>query len=136
MYACVRQARSAVRAFQARRVRPVRQGFQARRALRVRRDYRVPQAHRVQRDYRAFQARRVVRVYALGSAGIALVLSLCLNPLAGALLEGMYWFFSYHFTIGPVLFVVPVFALLGAVIPYVMYRHAAKHSVVERLREV
>lgn len=75
-------------------------------------------------------------LYALGSAGIALVLSLCLNPLAGALLEGMYWFFSYHFTIGPVLFVVPVFALLGAVIPYVMYRHAAKHSVVERLREV
>ena len=73
--------------------------------------------------------------YALGAAGIALVLSVLLNPLAGSLLETMFWFFSAHFTIVPVLLALPVFALLGYVIPAIMYRHAMKQSVVERLRE-
>lgn len=35
----------------------------------------------------------------------------------------------------PVLLALPVFALLGYVIPAIMYRHAVKQSVVERLRE-
>ena len=73
--------------------------------------------------------------YALGAAGTALVLSVLLNPLAGSLLETMFWFFSAHFTIIPVLLVLPIFILLGYFIPTMMYRHAAKHSVVERLRE-
>lgn len=73
--------------------------------------------------------------YALGAAGIALVLSVLLNPLAGSLLETMFWFFSAHFTIVPVLLALPVFALLGYVIPAIMYRQAAKQSIVERLRE-
>lgn len=73
--------------------------------------------------------------YALGAAGIALILSTALNPLAGSLLGTMFWFFSAHFTIIPVLLALPVFALLGYVIPAIMYRHAAKQSVVERLRE-
>lgn len=73
--------------------------------------------------------------YALGAAGIALVLSVLLNPLAGSLLETMFWFFSAHFTIVPVLLMIPIFALLGYAIPAIMYRQAAKQSVVERLRE-
>lgn len=73
--------------------------------------------------------------YALGSALTALILSVILNPLIGNLLESMFWFFSAHFTIVPVLIAVPVFALLGWLIPSIMYGQAAKHSVVERLRE-
>lgn len=73
--------------------------------------------------------------YALGSALIALVLSLVLNPLAGRVLEGMFWFFTVHFMIVPVLGAIPVFALLGWGIPAVMYRHTGKKSIVERLRE-
>ena len=73
--------------------------------------------------------------YALGAAGIALVLSTALNPLAGSLLETMFWFFSAHFTIVPVLLALPVFALLGYGIPAIMYRQATRQSVVERLRE-
>ena len=73
--------------------------------------------------------------YALGAAGIALILSVLLSPLAGNLLETMFWFFSAHFTILPVLLLFPVFILLGCLIPSVMYRQAAKQSVVERLRE-
>ena len=47
----------------------------------------------------------------------------------------MFWFFSAHFTIIPVLLMLPIFALLGYCIPAMMYHHAAKQSVVERLRE-
>ena len=55
--------------------------------------------------------------------------------VAGRLLEQGYWFYPYHYTITPVLLMLPVFLLLGYAIPAVMYRQAAKQSVVERLRE-
>ena len=55
--------------------------------------------------------------------------------VAGRLLEQGYWFYPYHYTITPVLLMLPVFLLLGYAIPAVMYRQAAKQSVVERLWE-
>ena len=73
--------------------------------------------------------------YALSSALSALVLSFVINPLVGDLLENMFWFFSAKFTIIPVIIVIPIFALLGWLIPYAMYDHAAKCSVVEQLRD-
>lgn len=73
--------------------------------------------------------------YALSSAAAALVLSFTLNPLVGNLLENMFWFFSAKFTIGPVLLAIPVFVLLGWLIPNTMYDHAARCSIVEQLRD-
>ncbi|MDO5400336.1 MAG: ABC transporter permease [Eubacteriales bacterium] len=71
-----------------------------------------------------------------GAAGLAtLALSLALNPLVGRLLGSMFWFFSYRFTILPVLVVIPVFLALGAALPLTIYRFTAKKSIVERLRE-
>ena len=62
--------------------------------------------------------------YALSSALCAFVLSIVINPLLGALMENLFWFFSAKFTIVPVLSVIPIFALLGWLIPCVMYEHA------------
>ena len=73
--------------------------------------------------------------YALGSSTVALILSVLLYPLLGNLLETMFWFFSAHFTILPVLITIPVFALLGLGIPSVIYHQTSKLSVVDRLRE-
>ncbi|MBQ8562953.1 MAG: ABC transporter permease [Firmicutes bacterium] len=73
--------------------------------------------------------------YALGAAAAALILSVVLNPLVGNLLENMFWFFTAKFTVTPVLLAIPVFALLGWLIPSIMYGQTTKHSVVERLRE-
>lgn len=73
--------------------------------------------------------------YALSSAAAALVLSFVLNPLVGDLLEQMFWFFSARFTIVPVLLAIPIFALLGWLIPVVMYDHTARCSTVEQLRD-
>ena len=73
--------------------------------------------------------------YALSSAAAALILSFVLNPLVGDLLEKMFWFFSARFMIVPVLLAIPIFALLGWLIPEVMYNHTAGCSIVEQLRD-
>ena len=74
-------------------------------------------------------------LYTLGSGLVSGLLSAAVNPLVGRFLENAYWFYSYRYTIAPVLLLVPMFALLGYAIPAIMYRQAAKQSVVERLRE-
>ena len=74
--------------------------------------------------------------YTMGSSVIALVLSILLYVLTGHLMETMLWFFQAHFTILPVLLMIPVFLLLGIVIPSVVYRQAVRHSIVEQLREL
>ena len=74
-------------------------------------------------------------VFAGSSIVITLILTVAMGPLASSVLEGMFWFFSYHLTVTPIFVVAPIFLLLGAVIPLVSYRQAAKRSVVERLRE-
>lgn len=75
-------------------------------------------------------------LYPLGSGLIAGLLSAATTPLAGRLLESAYWFYSYHYTITPVLAMLPAFILLGCAIPAVMYRQAVKQSIVERLRSL
>lgn len=74
--------------------------------------------------------------YALGSATLAVGLSLVLQSFLGKVLEKMFWFYSAHFTILPVILSVPVFAVLGFLIPMILNKLAVKQSVVERLREV
>ena len=73
--------------------------------------------------------------YAMGSAGAALVLSVVMSPLLGKLMEKMFWFFSARFNVIPALTAIPLFALLGWLIPTAMHKQAMKYSVVERLRD-
>lgn len=73
--------------------------------------------------------------YALGSILIALVLALVLGPLSAPTLENLFWFFTYHLTVTPVLILLPIFLLLGGLVPLAVYRSVARVSVVERLRE-
>ena len=56
-------------------------------------------------------------LYALGAAGLALLLTLALGPVAFQAVEGLFWFFTYHLDLTPFLLIVPLFALLGAGIP-------------------
>lgn len=73
-------------------------------------------------------------LYALGAAGLALLLALVLGPVSFRALEGLFWFFTYRLNLTPFLLVFPLFALLGAGIPILTSRAAEKHTVVERLR--
>ena len=74
-------------------------------------------------------------LYALGAAVLALVLTVALGPVAFRAVEGLFWFFTYRLTLMPFLLVIPLFALLGAGIPVLTVRLAARHTIVERLRE-
>lgn len=73
-------------------------------------------------------------LYALGAAGLALILTLTLGPIAFQAVEGLFWFFTYHLNLTPFLFIIPLFALLGVCIPVLTGHAMAKRTVVERLR--
>ena len=73
--------------------------------------------------------------YAAGSIIASLILSLITGPVMSSVFESMFWFFSYKFTIAPVLAVAPIFILLGIIMPLITYKSASKHSIVERLSE-
>ena len=63
------------------------------------------------------------------------LLALALGPVAFTAVGSLFWFFTYRLTLSPFLIVVPVFALLGVLIPLAVYRSVARHTIVERLRE-
>lgn len=69
-----------------------------------------------------------------GSASLVL-LALILNPIMGVTMSNMLWLLTYRFTIMPILLLLPVFVLLGVLVPLIIYRFAAKATIVERLRE-
>ncbi|MDE7261547.1 MAG: ABC transporter permease [Oscillospiraceae bacterium] len=73
--------------------------------------------------------------YTMLSAALSLVLSTALGPLVGSLCS-VFWFFTYQFTVLPVLMVIPLFLILGILVPLLMYRSANRHTIVERLREI
>ena len=73
-------------------------------------------------------------LYTLGAAALALVLILFTAPLFGKALSDLFWFFSYRLTLWPIAIIVPVFALLGIVIPVLNYRAVQRRPIVERLR--
>ncbi|CUX31399.1 ABC transporter permease [Clostridium sp. C105KSO13] len=74
-------------------------------------------------------------IYTLAAILVSLIFSLILSPLIGSMLTNMFWFFTFRQTELPILLIVPVFAILGLVIPLLTYHSAAKHTIVERLRD-
>lgn len=73
--------------------------------------------------------------YTVGSGLIALLLTLVFGPLSGKMMGSLFWFFESRFTVVPALCALPVFALLGWLIPEGLYRRLSRPSIVERLRE-
>lgn len=71
----------------------------------------------------------------LGSVIISLFLTVITSPVVSNIFGKVFWFFSYHFTIKPILIVMPIFALSGVLLPLITYRFSARKSIVERLRE-
>ena len=74
-------------------------------------------------------------LYTLGAAVLALIVVLLTTPFTGPVLDQMIWFFTYRFTLWPILVILPLFAALGIAIPVWSSRAAQKYSVVERLRQ-
>lgn len=73
--------------------------------------------------------------YTVGAALLALALIVVTAPFVGPALNLLIWFFTYHFTIWPIALVLPLFGILGILIPVLSCRAAQRYSVVERLRQ-
>lgn len=74
--------------------------------------------------------------YAVLSSVVSFVLIIMTSPLMAELFGGMFWFFTYRFTLLPLLITAPFFVAIGVILPLIIYRIVARQTVVERLREV
>ena len=73
--------------------------------------------------------------YTVGAALLALALIVVTASFVGPALNRLIWFFTYRFTIWPIAVVLPLFGMLGILIPFLSCRAAQRYSVVERLRQ-
>lgn len=73
--------------------------------------------------------------YSLTACVLSLALAVVLGPMAGMAAGTIFWFFTYHFTVLPILLLLPIFILLGILVPLAIYRSVAATTIVERLRE-
>ena len=73
-------------------------------------------------------------LYTLGAAALALLVIALSAPFVGDAMENLFWFLTYRLTVWPVAAILPLFLLLGILIPMQSSRAAQKYSVVERLR--
>ena len=74
-------------------------------------------------------------LYTLGALLLSLVLVMLGGPLMSSALSSMYWFFTYRLILWPLAALLPIFLLLGVLLPLLSYRRAARSTVVERLRQ-
>ena len=74
-------------------------------------------------------------LYALGAVILGFVLSVAVGPLLAMVMEKVFWFFSFNPTFVPILIVAPIFAVIGCIVPLIVYRSVSKLTIVERLRE-
>ena len=73
-------------------------------------------------------------LYAACAILMSIVLSIIIEPIAGRILENMFWFYSYRFTLKGIFITAPVFLAAGAVLPALLYRGISRRSIIERLR--
>jgi len=74
--------------------------------------------------------------YTLGAVITSLVLIITVGPLLSNAFSSMFWFSTYRFTLMPIISVTPFFAILGIIVPLIVYRNITKRSIIERLREI
>ena len=85
------------------------------------------------------QLRTVLRweggCYAVLTAAISAVLSVCCSLLIVRPFSANIWFMSFQFVFWPLAVILPILFVLAVWIPMVAYRSADRQSIVERLRE-
>ncbi len=74
-------------------------------------------------------------LYTLGALFITTVLSIVSAPLVGYMFSGVFWFFTYRFTLAPIICIFPIFLLLGILLPILSYQIMGQQSIVDRIRQ-
>jgi len=72
--------------------------------------------------------------YILNASFISIVVSVFCSFLIKKIIEDIFWFFDFKFTILPVIFLIVIYIVITAVLPVVIYSYINKGSIVERLK--
>lgn len=72
---------------------------------------------------------------AMAAAAAGTALSAGFSALAAGTIAESLWFFTYKFTLAPVLASIPVLAAVSVILPVIVFSRIGKQSVVDRLRE-
>lgn len=87
----------------------------------------------------AKQLRRMLMIegllYTMGALLLALVLTLLMAPVMSQAVTNLFWFFSFKPTYWPILVMLPIFVIIGTVLPLLSGRLMSRHSIVDRLRQ-
>ena len=75
-------------------------------------------------------------LYTVGALTISFIIALVMMPLSNNVFEKMFWFYSNSFSFLPIILMLPIFIILGVLLPIIMYKQFQKKSVVERLTAV
>lgn len=73
--------------------------------------------------------------YVIGTGFASIIITIIIGPFIGSSMENMLWFFTYNFTIIPIILLLVIFMILGLIIPIIIYHFVSKATIVERLRE-
>lgn len=73
--------------------------------------------------------------YTLAAVLTAIMLGIFMSLLFVRVIIGKMWFFTYRFTITPLLVVVPVLLVVGLLLPAIVVRTVERQSIVDRLRD-
>ncbi len=73
--------------------------------------------------------------YTILAITLGVVTSLITIPFS-SFIESIFWFCDYKFSIVPFMIMLPLFLVVGIVIPLITYKIFNKKTVVERLREI
>ena len=82
--------------------------------------------------------RKIIRLEGLIYGGLAALSGTASSTLFSVLLiKGIgaeMWFYTYRFTLIPVVIIIPVMIIVAVIIPEIIYRISMKETVVQRLR--
>ena len=73
-------------------------------------------------------------VYTCLAAVISFIACIIAEPLLMSAVSSVFWFFTKKITLFPLLVLAPVYAIIGAAVPLILYSFIARKSVVDRLR--
>ena len=73
--------------------------------------------------------------YSLITIGVVIVFGIPLNYIGINAYVGLFSFFTYRFTIIPILICLPILVIISLIMPKLAYGNIKNESVVERLRE-
>lgn len=85
------------------------------------------------------QLKQMLILEGLNYAGFTMLCSVALSAIAALFLQkgvgNILWFFTYHFTVLPLLMCVPVLVIIAVIMPIGCFRGISKESIVERIRD-